>query len=919
MPLISTRFKPPILRKDTISRTRLLQQLQPNEASGRSLCLLTAPAGYGKSILMSQFYHAFADADWHTAWLTLEETDNDLQSFSLYFKELFTELTKGSKKYKKSTGDSRIELGGNEKFTDQTLSRVHHMVLHGPAKQILFFDDFHLVENTVLHDFFRQFLTCLPNNLLVVIGSRIQLPIPLAKLRASNQIISFGIDDMCFDAYEGKQLFDCVKPLEINAEDLNFLYNKTGGWPAVMQLTAISLKVVSDRNIFIENFSSSIKPVFEFLYEEVIAMMTRSTADFLMRISIADRLCPELCLAITAQQKIVSDLDSLNVLGCLVQGLGSDGHWFRLHPIIREVLLKQLALENPQEFHQLHNRAALWFEDKGLVGEAIQHAISANNEAHALELLEENGMQLINAGYIGSLSSIIRRLPQKTLLNSLGMLYQVGWLHILSNRLPQAEKLMQQIQSVLEDQCNDDGVLWSRLIELECGICNFGEDYLRGTQLAEKWLPQVPASEVRVQGTLRLMLAYTNLNKNDYGGALEQARWVLSQLGQETIDLTRSYAASVRSIVFYHRGLLKQSQLGLEVEQKQLARNLGVSSQAIIIIESMRAANFYHQGELIKAHAIFNKRDREHLKMVPADHLLVIVPVRARVYEHCGSFQQALDYLLEIQLLAQERGWQRLEFSVINELVRLYLSLGEFESAKSIYQCGKLQLNDLSGQLPFIRQQIEDYFGIIQGRMLAAQGDFIGADLQLEKLRVQAHSSECVLRIVQICVLQAKFFCEGGHPVRAVKALVAAFKLDRENSLIQLFRDEGEKVLTLLADHYAEIVVRPDHTIHQLWQNKIQLILQNENAEAATSAPVMIEATAQTGSGEYQQMVETLSKRELQILEKLVCGFSNKQISESLNISVNTVKTHLYTCYGKLGVSRRTEAVMRLKLLGFFI
>jgi len=903
--LISTRLRPPVLDANLVARPRLLTKISKTKSAGK-LIVFSAPAGYGKSLLMSQCFESYAEAGWSVAWLSLEEIDNNRAIFSKYLIRMVEKLL--------GVNPGEFQFG-NKTLAVKLVSTIYDLVEKSGKRCVLFFDDFHTIVDESLLEFFQQLVTHLPQSLNVVIGSRTSLPIPLAKLNTKGQLVSIGIDDLKFDQDETSRLYLHSNQLEIDQAQMEMLYEHTGGWVVVLQLAAISLKSAKDKNAFVRQFSSADKPVSEFLNEEFMATLDTSVADFLRQISIADRVCRELCVAISGDDNLSLRLEGLSSLGCLVQSLGASGRWFRVHPIVRDYLVAQLELLNPVEKEGYHRKAASWFESEGLIGEAIQHALSGNDEEHALELIEQGGAHLINTGYLEHLLSLVRRLPDQVVENSLAVLEQLAWLEVLNANISQTNRILSQMKQVLRKRGTNDLTKWLQAVEIEAAIYLYDENYEEGKKFVAEWLPQVPETSVRVIASLKQVDSYIKISQFDFDPVRENARWVLNQPISLQIDLTQSFAACVLSLVYYHQGLLIRSQKSLDAYLKELNQRVGGTSQVIIVVESMLAAILYQLGELELAVDVLEKYSKTHHQLVPAEHLLVLMPVRARLLFTSGDHQSALDYLSEMQLLAEEKGWLRLESSVLNEQVRIYLELGSINQAQLAYDIFVDKLENLSGKTTTQFVQARNCSEVTRARILSSEGRSLSAVKVIQAQLKAAMEQGRTLHVLELRVLLIRFHIACGDKAKADGMLVETLKSDPENSCVQVFRDEGESVMQYLRLRRLEIGDDSGGQAHLLWEEQIMRVLgeRPDTPVAETASRVAKEHPAT-----YQKMVETLTKRELQILRLLADGLSNKEISSNLGVSTNTIKTHLQACYGKLGVARRTQAVVRLRELGIF-
>lgn len=908
LPLINRPLTPPHLPDGLLERTRLLQSLGGGALQGGAIYVVVAPAGYGKTTLLSQYRTQCEVQCWSTAWLGLEDEDNDEASFYTYLGAAFERLA--GKPYNDSPG--QLQEGGDGSGRHLVAALVA-AIAESEGKHALFLDDYHLIQEPRIHDTLHYLLKHLPENLALVIGSRTPLPIPIAKLRASNRLVELGLADLRFDRAEAEQLLAATNQLELETEDLDKLYQHSDGWAAVLQLAALSLKGVKDTHAVVENISGSHGSIADFLSEEIMALMSQEMAEFLTRTAIVERLSAPLCEAIIGEGRSGQDLLNHIELRPLLQELDDQADWFRLHPLFHNFLVKQLEINFPREKPELHRRASRWFEEKGLVAEAIQHAISAGEEERAQELLEEHGIRLLAQGYLPLLFGLVRRLPDGLLHSSHEILVQMAWLEVLNNRIPQAKRILDEVSQGIAMRQDDEGSLPIELKAIEGATYFFAEDLPAVETVVAKWLPQAPPEPLHIMATFRMMQVWIDFNQQRYDEALQQCRWILNLPEVADIAYTQANAALFQALVAFARAQLEIGAVTLAAEIERLRERVGSGSQLIALMESVLAALHYQLGDGEKAQQLFEQGLEVQRALACADIMIVVLRNRVRQLHATGEYNRALALLDDAQQMADSRSWARLNACILHEKVRLLIALGEQQQAVVLFntwqQAHESLLTDETWGV-----QVEEWFSMAAARVSIAQGsaaDVIdGLNERWESLSGQGR----ILRSLELAVLLARAHAESGNADAAKEVLENALALDQNNCVIQLYRDEGAGVLHLLAQLQVKLEATDGDNAHLLLRQQLQKILAGEQqSEFGTRA-----APAAVLDVRYNEMVEQLTKRELATLELLVEGLSNKEIADHQYVSINTVKTHLQSAYSKLGVSRRTQAVRRMKEMGFF-
>ncbi len=911
--LVSTRLVPPQLPQNSIVRERLLNRLITDSHKAGILAVVTAPAGYGKSTLLSQTNRVYREAGWVTAWLNLEENDNDKEEFLRYLLEVIQNLVSHITHSQKITGQKKKDpLSGSD-----LVSELINTVIHTDQHFTLFLDDYHVIHAKDVHEIIQNLIMHLPANMNLIVGSRSQLPFPMAKLRANNSLISIEIDDLRFSQDEAEHLFQRSNQLDIDASQLEILYQRTGGWPAIMQLAANSFRDTGDRLKFIDNFSGSTGPVSDFLAEEVIDRLPEDFSAFLIRSAITDRLCYPLCKVITGNDEFSRELGVIGSERFLIQQLDSQGYWYRFHPLFRNYLLKLIDSKIPHEKSELHRRASTWFEEQGMIAEATRHAISGGDKDHALTLLEEQGMHFVNHGHLSLLLSLIRRLPGNLLRGSMEVLIQLTWIEVLNNHVQQAEDLLKIIKEILikQDVSNEND--WIKVYALDASVYFFKENFVACEKLTSEWLHKAPKSSL-LRASLSVIRSYLHLNAYEYEETIEASRWLLEQDDQLGYAYSFSFAAGAHGLAYYYRGLPKFGLANLERSMDWLKNHVSNTSETIAVLKPLLGACYYQIGKLDRSAQLIEEGQDALTTIAVPDHLIALVPIRTRLLHSTEGYQQALDYLLESKLIAEDRNWIRLESCVLHERIRLYIDIGSLDQARAIFDQGVKKLDrEITGST-LQALQTREWINMGETRIAIADGDFAWARSNIQNLLQATGSEKRILHRIGLLALLARVNAEAGHVDKARARLKEALLLDEEHSITQLFRDEGNVILETLISMHEECKQKSKSSSENVFLERLKRILEPVDLDAPKSLKARSAEQEKSLQSEYHPLVEALTRRELATMEKVVEGYSNKEISDSLYVSINTVKTHIYSSFSKLGVSRRTQAVRRLKELGIF-
>ena len=897
--LISTRLVPSRLAENCLPRERLLESCSSldSDAGGR-LFLITAPPGYGKSTLMAQIFRLVQDKHQSAAWLTLDEDDNDEEQFCYYLEAVLKQLTDSESGHAPGSANS-------QGLVSELVSRLAGL----QGQFSIFLDDYHVIENPNIHASVQLMLKYLPENLNIFIGSRQPLPIPLARLKAADRLVLFQADNLSFDLDEAKTLLCEKNQLEISDPDLELLHRRTGGWPAVLLLTSLSLRATKDRRHLVETFSTAQDDVADFLSEELVAHLPPAQASFLRQIAIVDRSCAALCFAITGDGEHSESLVELQNSGLPIHSLDHNGQWFSLHPLFRDYLLRQLDRDQSVDQNELHRRASSWFRDQDMLGEAIQHAINGGDQEGALELLDDQGLTLLTRGYILQFLSLIRRLPEELLHGSQNLLIQMAWVQMLSNQLPDARRILEELKPQTDVMDPDRRV---EVYAIESNICCIEDRLEEAEELVKRWLPEAPDTPPYIKASLQVVQAIISFNQRDFARVKDLTKAVLDLDTVPDIVTSKSYAVCTVALAYFAAIELKTGTATLGDQLQRLQNHVGGHSQLVAMIEPILGALLYHQGKLADAEQHYRLGIKALSVCATVDFVILVMRTRTRLLHSQGRVDEAITFLNEAQDLAKERNWLRSQACIMHERVRLFLALGELGKARDCMD--RWLAHEHSGITPSGNSLsgLDEWTQTAKVRLMLVEGDKDGAAELLQSMISEFVGCGRLLRAMETSVLLARTYMISGKLDLAKGALSEALALDQENSVIQLFRDEGNEVIAALKALDKDLKRISETERHSLWQQQIGIIVEPYSVS-------IYEDDNKVQLPPNSTLVEKLTPKELATLALVVEGYSNKEISERLFVSTNTVKTHLQRAYGKLGVSSRTQAVRSLKEQGIFV
>src|SRR5215216_313617 len=388
--LVSTKLRPFHTRPNLVARPRLIVKLEPE--AGHKLMLISAPAGFGKTTLLGEWAASRSDEQC-VAWVSLDEGDNDPARFLSYLvaalQTVEEEIGEGVLSSLRAPGSPPVEA-----LTGALINELADV----PGTLAIVLDDYHLIDSDQVHGMVAFLLERLPSNVHLLIASRIDPPLPLARLRARGQITEINATDLFFTREEAVTFLKETMGLNLSEEDVAALEERTEGWIAGLQLAALSMRDREDVPGFVRAFSGSHRDVLDFLSEEVLERQSEQMRAFLLETSILQRLTEELCDAVTDRDDGQEALERLERENLFVVPLDDERRWYRYHHLFADVLRGLLEQERSEEVKELHLRAASWYERNGWASEAVEHALAAGDAGWAARLVEYYAQALFQRG-----------------------------------------------------------------------------------------------------------------------------------------------------------------------------------------------------------------------------------------------------------------------------------------------------------------------------------------------------------------------------------------------------------------------------------------------------------------------------------------------------------------------------------------
>ncbi len=926
-PVLATKLYAPPRRFTIVPRPRLVEQLGeglgPDQGHGRKLTLISAPAGFGKTSLLSEWIPTCQRA---VAWLSLDEGDNDLARFLVYVVAALRTVIA-------DVGEPLLAGLQNPPLPPigTLLTPLINEIAAIQANFIFVLDDYHVLESPAIDDALTFLLDHLPPPMHLVITTREDPNLPIARLRARGQLTELRAADLRFTPAEAAAFLNQVMGLALSTEEVAILETRTEGWIAGLQLAALSIQGRQDIPGFIRSFAGDHRYIVDYLVEEVLSRQPEAVRNFLMQTAILDRLNGSLCDAVTGQAGGRQRLEALQRGNFFVVPLDDHRHWYRYHHLFAEVLHAYLLAEQPDQVSGLHLRASEWYEQHGLTAEAIRHALAAQEFARAAGLIERVFPAMSRSRQEATVLDWLRALPEalvreRPVLCNLfaGVLLQANQLEEVETWLSAAERWMAPSAGL---PMPPDSAL-SRMVVVN----------------AEEFR--------RLPGAIAIHRAGQALMLGQVADASRHARRVL-ELAPQDDYLGRGGATALLGIAFWTSGELATAGQ-LYAEGMRLLQRAGNISDvlgcalALADIEIAQgrlrdARRIYESGlQLAVDHGLPTMRGTADMLVGLSELVREQNDLEAAIRylersqaqgEHTGLPQSRYRWYAALAGIRQAEGDLAGALDLLNEAERLYT--GDFSPDVRPIAARKARLRvaegSLDAALDWVRGRglsaedplsyLREYEHVTLARVKLAQhgrnqaGSAIGEVVELlESLLSAAEKGGRTGSVIEILILQAQAFqvLEPGvaNLWPALAPLERALRLAEPEGYVRLFVDEGPPLAQLLGEA-ARRGVLPAYTARLLGAFQAEQV-----AGASGESPAASPTQVAPGQSTIDALVEPLSERELDVLRLFGTDLSGPEIARELVIALSTVRTHTKSIYSKLNVNSRRAAVKRATELG---
>jgi LuxR family maltose regulon positive regulatory protein len=842
------------------------------------------------------------------AWVSLDPHDNDPARFWMY---VVTSLHEAMPHVGKNAL-ACLQASQPPPMTD-VLTTVINDLVAVDDDVVLVLDDYHVIQSQPIHEALIFLLDHLPTQLHLVIATREDPPLPLARLRARGQLTEIRAADLRFTPDEAATFLDTVMDVHLSADDVAALEARTEGWIAGLQLAALSLQGRTDVSGFIQGFAGDDRYIVDYLIDEVLLQQPDTTRRFLLETAILDRLSGPLCDAVTRRNDGDVVLRTLERSNLFVVPLDDARRWYRYHHLFAAVLHARLQAEHPDQVATLHQRASAWYEAAGVLPDAIRHALAGGDAARAADLVELATPMMRQARQEATLLGWYRSLPDDVMryrpVLSAGYasaLLSTGELAGVEDRLQAAEQWLVRasVTATSPDQITSTMIVRDheefRRLPGVIAIFRAGQalalgDLTTGRVHAQDALERLDADDLVWRGAAASILGLAAWTSGDLAAAYASYAEGM-QLLQQAGNIPDAVAGAItRADIRMAQGRLRDAkriyERGLQLATEGQASVLRGAADMHVGLSSIHRE--HGDLDLAMQHLQISQTLGEHLGFPQYPYRWCVAT--ARIQEARGDMDGALDRYREA-----ERRYTG-DFSpnvcpIAVRMARVHIIQGRLDEAQAWARDAGVSVND---DLSYLHE----FAHLTLVRLLLAQAAQDGdahslaeAIGLLERLLHAAEMGERWGSVIDILVVYALAWEQGGDLPAAWASLERALTLAEPEGYLRTFVDEGVSMRRLL----------PHATENARTRSYARRLLQAFE-EPAPSPTLEKPATS--------SLVEPLTTREIEILRLIAAGLRNQEIADQLFISLPTVKRHVANAYGKLEATHRTEAVARAQAL----
>jgi LuxR family maltose regulon positive regulatory protein len=885
--ILRTKLHRPPLPADFVPRPELHDYL--HRYLNRPLTIISAPPGYGKSTLISSWLES---CEHPGAWVSLDKDDSDLVKFLSYILEAIKTIIP-------EFGNNTSALLNASELAPRSIlgASLSNDLAKLDEKVILVLDDYHHVHNSEIHELVAELLRHPPNKIHLILITRRDPHLPLTSIRARNQMTEIRARDLSFSVQETMTLFSKILEKEVDKSTASLLLEKTEGWVTALRLAALSLRQQDNLEKFIDRVKSGNRYTMDYLMSEILSQLEPQIKNFLIKTSILDKLAGPICDYVVKLNEPVCDgqayLEWLQKVNLFIIPLDEKKEWYRYHHLFKELLKRELKKAyKEKEISTLHARAGRWFSKNDFYEESIYHFIKAGDMASAIQRFKTGRRHLMNNVQWQKLEHVLNLLPEIETENDPELLLSKCWVLIYQGKAFEAFDMISSVEQLLQNGSIENGNAQNLLGELQVLKAwkeyNLDYNFEQAFEDSESAIKNLFPENLYPQGIAWIFWGGSLQALGRYEDALTG---IYNKLAGSTDSLLSSSLLLILNYIYWLEGDLSNLKKSAE-HQGRIGQNQE-NLEGITNSQYFLGIVYYHQDKLDLAIEILEQAYANRFHTIGV-HNINISCALALSYQETGKTEKALDVLDQISEFALTKG--NPYFTLIRKALQAEIDWLQGNEADAVRWAEKTSTVPLVPFTNFLIVHIVLLKILIHQNSLESHRRAAVLLEELESYLVGSHNQRF---LIEIYALKALFHWLQGHQEQAIASLEESILIAEPGGFLRPFLDMGPQMAVLL---------------QELVKNNIMVGYAGKLLTAFREKSV--QQTSDLVKTDFAGLVDKISKREIEILSLLAKRMSNKEISEELYISYETVKRHTKNIYQKLNVSTRQEAVDKATALG---
>lgn len=885
---IKSKINIPKVKEKLVNRSALFNKLK--DSVNCKLTLVTAPAGFGKSTLVSSWLNSDIMDTYYIAWVSLDERDSEPLIFWKYILYSINKIQDG---IVEETFNSFKSVEFQDSFETEILSVLINELDNLEKDIFIILDDLYLINDKKIYEQLKFFIRNMPSNVHFILLTRVVPDLGIPKLRATDHLLQLSQEDLSFTKEEIEFFFKEVMKVDISINSLSVLEKRTEGWAAGLQMAALSLKSNNSEENVVKSFNGDHRYILDYLMEEVFIMLDEQTQKFLMKTSILDEMNFELCnnvVRIDNSQEFLEKLDNENLF---MIPLDENKEWYRYHHLFREFLKNRRDIGMENILPKLYSAAAEWYKNNGFLTQGVNFYLKAENYDEAILMIEKIDENLMFSGEMKKVYDWYMAIPKEKFYESIRLCMNAAWFTCTNGNYEETENHLKHIEDYLERYIDKEETKYyfTEVMIIRAMLATLGKDSSKINEYLEK------AKNYSNKHNQNILYAATALLSGAaciYDGEVLKALEFYEESLKISQNINNYYLTvmSNRSIIISKilRGNLydaeKQCINILKYFQMRHAENIPIAGE----VYNDLAEVYYEWNDLPKAKENATKAIEFAKKGEVTWVLCRSYIILAKIYFANSKVTEAVEYIKKGESIINNTKLFDLgtELLVVSE--NILLRTGKIHEAEKWIKNDEIYKIDVSN-IGYA------YYSITKLRYFILSNKMKEAEELANKLYGSFESRKIYRVFAEVLILKSIINEKKGNEEEMLETMIKALNISYKENYLRIFLDEGEYLKNIILREKEKLISR---------LGKDQAVFLNS----------IIKDFGEREDIENADINEILSIREMEVLKYLRVGLNNTEIANSLFVSVNTVKTHLLNIYTKLEVHSRTEALAKANELG---